>query len=95
MEPKTTEAVKPDKVEPAAAPAANVGYLIANTTPWAKVLIDGKDTGKTTPIAPRAKIPLRPGKHRVTFVVGAKKYSYPIIIEAGKDHRLIKELPVE
>src|SRR6185312_5434923 len=34
------------------------GYLVANTQPWAKVIIDGKDTGKTTPIAPRSKIAL-------------------------------------
>jgi tRNA A-37 threonylcarbamoyl transferase component Bud32/uncharacterized membrane protein YgcG len=78
-----------------AAARADVGYLIANTTPYAKVLIDDKDTGKMTPIAPRAKLALTPGKHVVTFVHGAKRFSYPIIIEAGKDHRLIKTLPVE
>jgi hypothetical protein len=73
----------------------DMGYLIANTTPYAKVLIDGKDTGKMTPIAPRAKIPLKPGKHTVTFVSGADSFNYPIVIEAGRDHRLIKTLPVE
>ena len=72
-----------------------VGYLIANTTPYAKVIIDAHDTGKMTPIAPRAKIPLKPGKHTVTFVVGPDSFNYPIIIEAGRDHRLIKTLPVE
>jgi hypothetical protein len=76
-------------------PDGDVGYLIANTTPYAKVFIDNKDTGKMTPIAPRAKIGLKAGKHTVTFVIGDKKFSYPIQIEAGKDHRLIKTLPVE
>jgi hypothetical protein len=84
-------------VPPAGTVAAtgDVGFLIANTTPYAKVLIDGKDTGKMTPIAPRAKIPLKPGKHTVTFVSGADSFNYPIVIEAGRDHRLIKTLPVE
>ena len=68
------------------------GYLVANTQPWAKVIIDGKDTGKTTPIAPRSKIALRPGKHNVTFVAGGKKYSYDIAVKPGEDLYLIKQL---
>ena len=48
-----------------------------------------------TPIddhAPMSLASLKAGKHTVTFVVGDKRYSFPILIEAGKDHRLIKEL---
>jgi eukaryotic-like serine/threonine-protein kinase len=96
-EPEQAPAPTPVAATPDAAPAASeeVGYLIANTTPYAKVLIDAHDTGKMTPIAPRAKIPLKPGKHTVTFVVGEDSFDYPIVIEAGRDHRLIKTLPVE
>jgi hypothetical protein len=68
------------------------GYLVANTQPWAKVLIDGKDTGKTTPIAPRSKIALKPGKHVVTFVANGKKFNFDIQVKAGEDVRLIKQL---
>jgi serine/threonine protein kinase len=68
------------------------GYLVANTQPWAKVWIDGKDTGKTTPIAPRSKIPLKPGKHTVTFVANGKKYSFDINVRSDEDVRLIKQL---
>jgi len=75
--------------------SANVGYLVANTIPWAKVFVDGKDTGKTTPVAPRSKIPLKPGRHKITFVVEGKQYDFAITVEAGKITRLIKKLPVD
>jgi hypothetical protein len=68
------------------------GFLVANTQPWAKVLIDGKDTGKTTPIAPRRKIALKPGKHVVTFVANGKKFNFDVAIKPGEDTRLIKQL---
>jgi hypothetical protein len=68
------------------------GYLVANTQPWAKVIIDGKDTGKTTPIAPRSKIALKPGKHVVTFVANGKKFNFDVVIKPSEDTRLIKQL---
>ena len=70
------------------------GYLVANTTPWAKVLVDGADTGRTTPIAPRSRIALRPGRHVVTFVVGEQRYNFTVRIQSGATTRLIKNLPV-
>jgi hypothetical protein len=91
----------PDPQVPQPPPArsgseANVGYLIANTQPWARVLIDGKDTGRSTPIPPISKISLSEGKHIVTFVVGngntKREFEYQVTIKAGKDHRLIKTL---
>ena len=73
--------------------ANDPGFLVANTQPWAKVLIDGKDTGKTTPIAPRSKIALKPGKHVVTFVVAnGKQYTFDVVIKSAHDTRLIKQL---
>ncbi len=68
------------------------GYLIANTQPWARVFIDGKDTGKTTPIAPRSKLEIKPGKHVITFVVSGKKYNYDINVKPGEEVRLMKQL---
>jgi hypothetical protein len=68
------------------------GFLVANTQPWAKVFIDGKDTGKTTPIAPRSKIALKPGKHLVTFVANGKKFNFDVTIKPAEDTRLIKQL---
>jgi hypothetical protein len=62
--------------------------------PWAKVIVDGRDTGKTTPIAPRSKIALKPGRHKVTFEVEGKQFHFPITVVAGQITRLIKKLPV-
>src|SRR5262249_7350778 len=68
------------------------GFLVANTQPWAKVFVDGRDTGKSTPIAPLSKLTLKPGKHTVTFVVDGKKYNFPIEVKSGEVTRLIKTL---
>jgi hypothetical protein len=73
-----------------------VGYLVANTLPWgAKVKVDGRNTGKTTPVAPRNQIPLKPGAHKVTFVMGGKSYTFRFTIKAGQTTRVIKKLPVQ
>jgi serine/threonine protein kinase len=68
------------------------GYLIANTQPFARVVIDGKDTGKSTPIAPKSKVPLRAGKHVVSFIYEGKQFDYEILVRAGEDTRLIRKL---
>lgn len=68
------------------------GFLIANSQPFARVFVDDKDTGKTTPIAPRDRIPLKPGKHKVTFVASGKKYTYDVTIRPGEEFRLIRNL---
>jgi len=70
---------------------------VASTTPWAKVLVDGKDIGRNTPIVPRSKIELSPGQHKVTFVAQGKgkRFDFKVIIKAGETTRLIEKLPVE
>jgi eukaryotic-like serine/threonine-protein kinase len=93
-EPKEPKEPKVAKVDPGEG-EAGMGFLVANTVPWAKVVVDGKDTGKTTPVAPRQKIALKPGRHKVTFVVDGKEFTFPITISAGQITRLIKKLPVE
>ena len=76
------------------APAGDVGYLVANTMPWgAKVIVDGKNTGLMTPVMPRKKIPLKPGRHKVTFVLAGKKHNFSVTVKSGKIARLIKKLP--
>jgi hypothetical protein len=81
-----------DAAKTGAPAASEPGFLVANTQPWAKVFIDGKDTGKTTPIAPRSKIPLKPGRHVVTFVANGKKFDFDVMIKPAEDTRLIKQL---
>ena len=59
---------------------------VLNSTP-VKVLIDGRDSG-ITPL----RLELAPGKHTVTFVVGADKYTYPVDLPPDGDVTLAKEL---
>lgn len=56
--------------------------------PEAKLLIDGVDTGQTTP----AHLQLRAGKHKVTFVVGQDRFTYPLTIRAGESETISKDL---
>ena len=94
--PRSKPRGKPKPAPALAAPTGDVGYLVANTMPWgATVLVDGKNTGKKTPVAPRSKIALKPGKHRVTFVLNGKKHKFSVTITSGKTARLIKKLPAE
>lgn len=68
------------------------GYLTAWTRPWARIHVDGKDTGKVTPIAPAARIKLSPGTHKVRFMVGRKAHEFSVIIKAGQETKLVKIL---
>ncbi len=92
LAPVKAPAVRPEPPVKEAPKGNEPGFLVANTQPWAKVLIDGKDTGKTTPIAPRSKISLKPGKHVVTFVANGKKFNFDVVIKPAEDTRLIKQL---
>jgi len=85
---------KPDKGTADKPATEAVGYLTAYATPWAQVAIDGKPTGKMTPITPQGKIPLPPGVHKITFTVGREKFTYSVKIEAGKTSKITKDLPV-
>ena len=96
VEKKPVEKKPIEKKPVATAAATGVGYLIANSKPWgARVWVDGKDTKMSTPIAKRRKIALKPGKHKVTFVLDKKKYRYSVVIESGKVASLKPELPVK
>jgi tetratricopeptide (TPR) repeat protein len=68
-----------------------VGYLHVTSKPVAKILIDGKDTELETPIKGK-DLKLTPGKHKVTFVIGEDRFTYPVVIEAGKTATMTKDL---
>jgi hypothetical protein len=91
--PKTT--TPKTKVEkPAKGSGGEMGGLIAHTTPWARVIVDGKDTGRNTPIVPKKPIMLPPGSHKVTFKIQStgQTYTFPVTIKAGQDTKLVKKL---
>jgi hypothetical protein len=79
VDPKST-AVDPTK-----------GYLQVFSKPAAKILVDMNDTGLKTPISGQA-LALPPGKHKITFVIGDDRFTYPVIIKAGVTETMSKDL---
>jgi ferric-dicitrate binding protein FerR (iron transport regulator) len=67
------------------------GYVELLSTPEAKILVDGQDTGHVTPIMGHT-LALSPGKHKVTFVVGAERYTYAVTIKPGETVSMTKNL---
>jgi len=78
----------------ATASGGSNGYLIANTKPWARVIIDGKDTGQWTPIVGKRKLSLSAGSHKITFKTkDGKTLTVNVTIKAGETTKLIKQIP--
>jgi serine/threonine protein kinase len=70
----------------AAAEKAEPGFITIDTTPWAKVSIDGEHVGST----PVYRVRLSPGAHSVQFVNEGDgiNVTRSITVEAGKTQRL-------
>jgi len=92
-EPDAVEAGKTPPAKPTAgAENENVGFLVANTKPWARVIVDGKDTGRWTPIPANNPIRLPAGKHRITFVTeDGRKIESQVEIRPGENTKIIQE----
>lgn len=67
--------------------AMTPGKLRITSTPPAGVLVDGKEVG-TSPVI----IEVAPGRHKVTLVVGADKYTYTVAAKAGETVTVDKHL---
>jgi len=74
-----------------AATDSSKGYLQVYSKPAAKILVDFQDTNLTTPISGQT-LALTPGKHKVSFVIGDDRFTYPVIIKAGATETLSKDL---
>lgn len=73
---------------PAAPPPADgQGRMRIESIPAADILLDTKPVGHTPVL-----ITTTPGKHRVTFVIGADRYTYPVNVKAGETETLSKDL---
>jgi hypothetical protein len=84
----------PQVAEASTAPAAGVGYLTADTKPASRLTIDGRDTGRWTPVPKANPIPLTPGAHTIVFEsADGRKLEEQLEIEPGKTQRLIRSLP--
>ncbi|HTR54983.1 MAG TPA: serine/threonine-protein kinase [Kofleriaceae bacterium] len=66
------------------------GYLQVFSVPSGRVLVDGSDTGRETPVSKPA-LRLAPGRHKVTLVIGDDRFSYPVVIKAGATSAINKE----
>ena len=90
--PKPRPVVKP---KPRPRPGKKPGLLMLMSKPWARVFIDGRDTGRNTPIPPSNPLSVSPGRHKLTLVSKGKKYHYKVVIRSGKYLKLVKILPTK
>jgi hypothetical protein len=68
--------------------ATDTGTLEVHSTPVARILIDGKLTGKTTP----ATFDLPAGTHKVTYDLGGHRFTFSVHVKAGSSLTLTKDL---
>jgi hypothetical protein len=74
-------------------PAGLPGRLVIATRPsGARVLVDGKDTGRTTPIPPSRPLSLPSGKHRLELRAGPKKVTQKVHVRPGKTLRVVEKI---
>jgi hypothetical protein len=84
----------PRLIEAAPVPSAAVGYLTAATKPAARLTIDGRDTGRWTPVPAANPIALPAGAHTLLFeTADGRKLEEQLEIESGKTSRVIRSLP--
>lgn len=73
--------------------AAEFGWLTTGEAEsWMRVLVDGRDTGLITPIAPDGEIPglaLKVGTRRVTFSRAGQERTVEVVIAAGQNVHVV------
>ena len=80
----------------AATPVApgTIGYLVVQSKPAARLTIDGRDTGRWTPVPAANPIALPAGSHSVVFEsADGRRHEELVQIEAGKTARFVRALP--
>ena len=91
--PRPQPKVRPKpKPKPRPRPGKKPGYLLVHSKPWSKIYVDGKATGRNTPVPPSNPLTLSPGKHKVTLETKGKKFNFTVTIKSGKQSKLIKIL---
>jgi serine/threonine protein kinase len=90
--PKHETKAPPSAVAAAPPQRTRQGVLIVASKPWARVWVDGVDTGRHTPIPLGAPLKLSPGRHVISLYVSNKKYDFPVILKAGEVTKLIRNL---
>jgi hypothetical protein len=104
-DPKPAPPARKEKDEDDAEPATDepkvvlgttgYGFLTISTEPkFAKVFVDGKDTGRTTPVSTGSPLRLGVGKHKVRLRIGSRHFDYDVQISEGQTTKLVETLPV-
>ena len=66
------------------------GTLVINTIPWARIFIDGRNTGLTTP-AMNYRVPA--GRHRIGLQTNdGRMHTETVNVAAGQTVRIMKRL---
>ena len=71
----------------APAPTDGQGRVRIDSVPASDILVDGKPVGHSPVV-----VTIAPGKHKVTYVIGADRYTYPVTVKAGETETLSKDL---
>ncbi|MFH1438094.1 MAG: serine/threonine-protein kinase [Pseudomonadota bacterium] len=86
------EAVVDTKQSQPAKAGKGQGYLVATTKPEAGVSVDGKPTGRKTPITKTSPIMLNQGPHKVSFSLpSGKTHTFTVTIKAGMTTKVNKD----
>ncbi len=77
-------------VRAGAGTAAGPTSITISTQPWARIFIDGRDTGRNTPAR---DIPITPGRHVIRLVTADSRTLEEIVeIQPGESARLVREI---
>ncbi|MEZ4335560.1 MAG: protein kinase [Sandaracinaceae bacterium] len=75
---------------PTRAAGGNTGTLTINTVPWARVFIDGRDTGRNTPVRD-LRVPA--GSHTIGLRTNdGTMHNVQVTVEAGGSQRVVRQL---
>jgi len=77
---------KPGRPAPGPVTPAGEGTLFLNSEPWARILVDGRDTGATTPTVEGLR--LRAGRHSITLVNPELELRLDAEVELDRDEVL-------
>ncbi|MBK8481368.1 MAG: serine/threonine protein kinase [Proteobacteria bacterium] len=71
--------------------AQATGHLLVNSVPWTKIVVDGRDTGLTTP---QRALELAVGTHKIKLRSDqlSLEQTFTVVIRAGEVTRLVKTL---
>ena len=90
--PATQEASMGEVLNPFRRPgrATGEGEIVVNSIPWARVFLDGRDTGRNTPVR---SLKLRAGQHQLGLrTPDGTMHTFTITVRAGETHRVMRRL---